>query len=309
MPFKFFKGQDADDTAAQEQARRDAESLASLRGGGLPTRATERLTMKAASGKALWTSNLSVDDALSLGRAQYQPLEHVLGASVYHVAYNVNNTGQWRSGDVAMLSDAMYAARDLAIGRMVQEAQLLGAHGIVDVKLEEKAYEWGSNLIDVVANGTAVRLTTPAPALPHPFVCNLPAQKALALLQLGYIPAHLAMGFSAYYQVTSWDDERQKRSWLNNEMTSFTHATNQARHIAMDRMRQDAARHGADGVLGADMRFHIHEVRVSRIPPWSSESEMIEDHLVRFTAFGTALVASGRADTLGQPHLTLSLNS
>jgi uncharacterized protein YbjQ (UPF0145 family) len=320
MPFRFFKGQDpAQRAAAEESARRDEESLASLRGGGLPTRATERLTMKASSGRsqAVWTSNLSLDDALGLEHLRYEPLEHVLGASVYHVGYNIYNTARWHSGDVAMLSEAMYKARNLAVGRMVQEAQLLGAHGVVDVKLEEKAYEWGNHLIDVVANGTAIRVRAAragaaAAPLPRPFVCNLPPQKALALLQLGYVPAHLAMGFSAYYQVTSWADEQQMRgwrsSWQNSEMAAFTQATSHARHIGIERMREDAAQHGADGIIGADVGFHVHEIGVYRTPPWSSESERIEDHLVRFTALGTALVALGRPDTLGQPRLALSLD-
>ena len=55
MPFRFFKGQEpAERAAAAEQARRDEESLAALRGGGLPRHATERLTM-GAQGSALWT--------------------------------------------------------------------------------------------------------------------------------------------------------------------------------------------------------------------------------------------------------------
>ncbi len=314
MPFGLFKSRPAaDPAAAADKARRDEQSLTSLRQGGLPLRATERLTAKASGGHALWTSNLSVDDALGLEHLQYQPLEHVLGASVFHVGYNANNTGHWQSGDVTMLSSAMYTARDLAIGRMIQEAQLLGAHGIVDVKLEEKEYEWGHNLIDVVANGTAIRLRSAAPALPRPFVSNLPVQKALALLQMGYIPLHLAMGFAAFYQVTSWSDEQQMRgwrsSWQNSEMGSFTYATMQARRLGIQRMQQDAAQHGAEGILGSDVHFHVHEIGVSRIPPWSSELEIIEDHLIRFTALGTAIVPLDRPDTLGQPHLALSFDT
>jgi uncharacterized protein YbjQ (UPF0145 family) len=119
------------------------------------------------------------------------------------------------------------------------------------------------------------------------------------------------MGFAAYYQVTSWSDEQQMRGWRssrqNSEMASFTHATYRARHIGMDRMQQDAAQHGAEGIIGADVRYHVHEIGVSRTPPWSSESERIEDHLVRFTAIGTALVALNRPATLGEPQLALSL--
>ena len=42
-----------------------------------------------------------------------------------------------------MLTQAMYHARELAMTRMEEEADALGADGIVGVRLEVGRHEWG----------------------------------------------------------------------------------------------------------------------------------------------------------------------
>ena len=56
-----------------------------------------------------------------------------------------------------MLSQAMYEARELAMTRMEEEADQLGADGVVGVRLEIGRYEWGENMAEFMAIGTAVK--------------------------------------------------------------------------------------------------------------------------------------------------------
>ena len=51
----------------------------------------------------------------------------------------------------------MYTARELAMTRMEEEADQLGADGIVGVRLDVGRYEWGRDLAEFIAIGTAVR--------------------------------------------------------------------------------------------------------------------------------------------------------
>jgi len=51
----------------------------------------------------------------------------------------------------------MYHARDLAMTRMEAEADVLGADGIVGVRLEIEFKEFGNDLAEFVAVGTAVK--------------------------------------------------------------------------------------------------------------------------------------------------------
>ena len=294
---RFFRRPSEEQRAAAEQEReRDARSLASLEAGGLPLRAQERLARQAASGghSGLWTSDLSVGEFLATRTARFEALGQVLGASIYHIAYNAAQIGSNVSGELSVFSQALYEARDLALGRMRQEAAALGAHGVVGVRLEHKAYEWGSNLLDFTAIGTAVRLPGAAP-LKQPFLSDLSGQEALTLLRTGYVPVGVAVGCCAYYVVTTLADEWQQRGWYNNEMSRLTTAVYQARHSAMERMVADGRAMGADGIVGSDVHLRAEEVPVTRqvYNQFRNEYEMerMEDHIVEFTAVGTAVAA------------------
>jgi len=286
---RFFRRPSEEQRAATEQEReRDARSLASLEAGGLPLRAQERLARQAATGERprLWTSDLSVGEFLSTRALRFEALGQVLGASIYHIAYNVMQSQNAVTGEISVFSQALYEARDLALGRMRQEAAALGAHGVVGVRLEHKAYEWGSNLLDFTAIGTAVRLPGAAP-LKQPFLSDLSGQEALTLLRTGYVPVGVAVGCCAYYVTTTVADEWQQRGWYNNEMSRLTSAVYQARHIAMDRMAADGRAMGADGIVGSDIHLRAEEVPVTR--QVYNEMERMEDHIVEFTAVGTAV--------------------
>ena len=65
---------------------------------------------------------------------------------------------------------ALYEARELAMTRMQDEGNALGATGIVGVRLEEKSHQWGSHTIEFLSIGTAVTKTTGDVTLPRPTV-------------------------------------------------------------------------------------------------------------------------------------------
>ena len=52
--------------------------------------------------------------------------------------------------------------------RMQDEADQLGASGIVGVRLEEKSHQWGSHTIEFLSLGTAVVKTSGDVTLPTP---------------------------------------------------------------------------------------------------------------------------------------------
>ena len=56
-----------------------------------------------------------------------------------------------------MLTQAMYSARELAMTRMEEEADELGADGVVGVRLDVGRYAWGANMVEFLAIGTAVK--------------------------------------------------------------------------------------------------------------------------------------------------------
>src|ERR1041384_1902299 len=100
-----------------------------------------------------FTSDLSVNEFLLVKQAGFDPLGLVIGSSIYHIGYQQSSWKQ--STEMAVLSQAMYEARELAMTRMEEEADQLGADGIVGVRLDIGRYEWGEHLAEFIALGTA----------------------------------------------------------------------------------------------------------------------------------------------------------
>jgi len=109
---------------------------------GVPAGAVKRLAeLRPGTPGSIFTSDLSVAEFLLVKKAGFAPLGLVLGSSIYHVGMQV---GRWsKNQELQTLSQAMYHARELAMGRMLAEADMLGADGIVGVRLTIEFKEFG----------------------------------------------------------------------------------------------------------------------------------------------------------------------
>ena len=124
--------------------------------GGVPLDAVSRLRrMRGEGGAPLFTSDLSVSEFVLLEQMGWRPLGLVLGSSIYHVGIQYGNF--YQNQELQYLTAAMYEARDLAMNRMEEEADVLGADGIVGVRLEVGGYDWAENALEFTAIGTAVK--------------------------------------------------------------------------------------------------------------------------------------------------------
>src|SRR5438128_218943 len=137
-------------------------------GDDLPVHARERLkSMRSdATHRGLFTSDLSVNEFLLVKQAGFDPVGLVIGSSIYHIGYQQSNWKQ--SMEMSVLSQAMYEARDLAMTRMEEEADQLSADGVVGVRLDIGRYEWGEDVAEFIAVGTAVKHLAGDHELPNP---------------------------------------------------------------------------------------------------------------------------------------------
>jgi uncharacterized protein YbjQ (UPF0145 family) len=106
-----------------------------------------------------FTSDLSGQDFSTLLRAGYRPVGLVMGNCVYHVAHQglratFKQIG--RNMEMPTYTQALYEARELAMGRMQAEANELQAQGIVGTRIAERSHGWGSHVIEFFAIGTGV---------------------------------------------------------------------------------------------------------------------------------------------------------
>ena len=264
----------------------DQEDQAALSRGDLPTSVTERLTRERERDLP-WTSTLSVADwALSRGLG-FEPLGQVMGSSIYHTGWTY--MPGWQSGELDAPTRAAHSVRTLALERMRQEAALLGASGVIAVRIVRKAYEWGDNLTEFTATGTAVRVAGAAGAT-HPFLATVDGADLARLLAAGHVPLGVALGVSVAYVYTDWTSMMQEAGWSNQEMVSFTQATYAVRQLAMQRLEREARAAAADGVVAYDTAMEVTRVeRGGGGGGGGGAGQDRTDHILEFSAIGTAI--------------------
>jgi uncharacterized protein YbjQ (UPF0145 family) len=259
---------------------------------GVPEHGVERLVHMRE--RSFFTSDLSVNEFLLVKAAGFEPLGLVVGSSIYHIGFQVGAWGQNQEMDV--LTQAMYHARELAMTRMEEEADQLGADGIVAVRLDVSRRDWGGDLAEFVAIGTAVRHREGklhrAPN-GRPFTSDLTGQDFYTLLSAGYRPLGLVMGTCVYHVAHQGLGGWLRRVGRNAEMPNFTQALYDARELAMERMQAEAEALEAEGIVGVSLTEGNHG--------WST-------HVLEYFSVGTAVTPTSDDHRIAPPSLVLNLN-
>jgi uncharacterized protein YbjQ (UPF0145 family) len=259
---------------------------------GVPEHGVQRLTRMRE--RSFFTSDLSVNEFLLVKAAGFEPLGLVVGSSIYHIGFQV---GAWSANqEMDVLTQAMYHARELAMTRMEEEADQLGADGIVAVRLDVSRRDWGGDLAEFVAIGTAVRHREGklhrAPN-GRPFTSDLSGQDFYTLLSAGYRPLGLVMGTCVYHVAHQGLGGWLKRVGRNAEMPNFTQALYDARELAMERMQAEAEGLEAEGIVGVSLTEGNHG--------WNS-------HVLEYFSIGTAVTPTSEDHRIAPPSLVLNLN-
>jgi uncharacterized protein YbjQ (UPF0145 family) len=249
--------------------------------------------MKQEVARGFFTSDLSVNEFLLVKQAGFDPLGLVLGSSIYHIGFQ---QAMWnQSQELGVLTQAMYHARELAMTRMEEEADQLGADGVVGVRLDIGRYEWGADLAEFISVGTAVKHRDGelhrAPN-GRPFTSDLSGQDFATLLRAGYRPVGLVMGNCVYHVGRQGMLASLKQVGRNVEMPNYTQALYQARELSMERMQNEADELQAGGIVGARI--------IERSHGWGS-------HVIEFFAVGTAVVVTNEDHEIEKPTMVLPL--
>jgi uncharacterized protein YbjQ (UPF0145 family) len=281
------------ENAPPEQApQSDAYQSGSLE--GVPASGRERIErMKQEVARGFFTSDLSVNEFLLVKQSGFEPLGLVLGSSIYHIGFQQANWS--KNQEMGVLTQAMYHARELAMTRMEEEADQLGADGVVGVRLDIGRYEWGAELAEFIAVGTAVKHAGGelhrAPN-GRPFTSDLSGQDFATLLRAGYRPVGLSMGNCVYHVAHQGLRASWKQVGRNLEMPNYTQALYEARELAMERMQNEADQLKAGGIVGVQL--------VERSHGWGS-------HVIEFFAIGTAVVPISETHEIERPTLVMPL--
>src|SRR3954447_22682779 len=278
--------------ADDDEQRFEMEDYDPTSTAGIPEHGRESLARMRE--RSLFTSDLSVNEFLLVRAAGFEPLGLVVGSSIYNIGFQQSAWSKNQEMDV--LTQAMYHARELAMTRMEEEADQLGADGIVAVRLDVSRREWGNDLAEFVAIGTAVRHREGAlHRAPNgrPFTSDLSGQDFYTLLSAGYRPVGMVMGSCVYHVAHQGLGGFLRRIGRNTEMANFTQALYDARELAMERMQTEAEALEAEGIVGVQLVEGNHG--------WSA-------HVLEYFAVGTAVVPTSEDHQIAPPTLVLSLD-
>ena len=281
------------------------EHLRSMQPGAqsAPGSTTAQSAPGAPGGERTTSSDLSVDEAILLDEAGYEPCGMVTGSAVYRPSIFGRYASPGANVELAALSGALHEARRLAMSRLVGEAEALGAAGVAGVRLDVRGAEGAGRDMEFFALGTAVSRRgsdsrgsdsrdsdsrdsdsrdsdsrgSDSRGAARVFTSNLSGQELYLLERSGHTPVGLVMGVCVYHVA-----RRSLGSWWsgmgrNIELANPTTALYDSREIAMSRLQQEALQAGAAGVVGVriDQRSHV----------WGSR-------VVEFVAIGTAVTGT-----------------
>ncbi len=281
----------------------------------LPQHARERL--EGMRKTRFFTSDLSVNEFLLVKQAGFDPLGLVMGSSIYNIAARPPlGLGAYEPGrELAEVTQALYHARELAMTRMEEEADELGADGIIGVRMDVNLHAWGQSVAEFIAVGTAVKHAGGGSyrnAKGRPFQSGLSGQDFWTLLRSGYRPVGFVMGNCVYYvrpeALVVPNDAR------NGELSPYTHCLYDARELAMERLQAEAEDVGATGIVGVEIEEKQHTwgatggaggapVRVR-----GGNAAKLYGETIEFFVFGTAVVPAATPEAAPVPTMVIPAN-
>jgi len=236
------------------------------------------------------------------------PIGEVMGCIVQHVGWQGwAGCGYWSNGYRGAQTttfggyqpyiDSVRHGYDTALQRLSNEAKLLGADGVIDVRISVSSL--GVENHEFVALGSAVRLgngrtgTGNIPSdLATPFLTDLPGADVAKLMLNGWMPMSIVYGIALAIRHDDWATQVQAGSWVNTEISGFTQLINNVRHEARHVLATQAAHKGAQGVL----------LNRSTMRVWEQEpAEQHRDHLAEAQMFGTGIVQFSRPGVQASP--------
>jgi uncharacterized protein YbjQ (UPF0145 family) len=228
--------------------------------GGLPDLAVQRLSELV--GSDLRSSFLSVSEVAVAASDGLEPVGQLVGASSCHLLEGVvrrtrGPQGQlpagaavWRERDGPVRSWA--DARRRALGRLSQQARTLDADAVLGLHAALRQTE---GRVEVIFTGTAMRDRARSPKSdPEPVLAMVSVVDYVRLRDAG-VQVVGVVGSSSSVSVApgAATHASLRGQGVNTELSDLTDGVYEARRLALDRLRGDACRLKADGVIGADL--------------------------------------------------------
>lgn len=272
----------------EELARKAQDEVAvkALLNGDVLPRARHRIENHVSNGKRLFATDMTAKEHILMEECGMQPLGTVMGTCFYRIGL-INRT-QRITGEVHAIAEAYRMAREQAVHRMKREAALYGADGIVSVRIKSTKPDYGSDLVEFTAIGTAVKVHgwEKEDLEGGPFTSELNGQEFWQLIHAGYRPVNIVFGICTYYINSDYTTRMLTvRGWRagNQEVHQWTSGFYESRERAIQGLQEDIAEHRADGCVGMSVDCDLEDIE------YEINDTTYLDLLITFTAVGSSI--------------------
>jgi uncharacterized protein YbjQ (UPF0145 family) len=286
-----------EDPILQTQDSEQQASLARIEAGGIPLSAQRRLR-ELAEREGAFTSDLSVADFALCDRLGLKPLSQVMGTSVYQIGYQGT---LWGFGaemtELTTVSEAWNEARDLALGRLAEEASCVGASAVVGVNVSSSTANWaevsGYGAIEYLITGTAVRRQG-HDADRAPVLTELSVADYAKLLAAGVEPAGIVAWTSVFFVSSVYMSAERPllggAYYQSFEYREVTECFYGARERVTSEIGRQAQALGAAGIVGVRIGHTVHSGSLRMGGPGLTQSGSERPGMIAsFSAIGTAV--------------------
>ncbi len=200
----------------------------------------------------MFVSGLSGSEIFCLAQKGLRPGELAVGNSVRSlgIAGSIGSGLQTLAGgEIENLTELISEGRHAAIERMEQEARRHGAAGISGVTSELSTL---SGYVEFLSQGTTVLGDAPEA---NPFTTSASGVDLYCHLDAGYRPMRFVMGNVAYALGIGRGLTGGLRTMARGEVKEYSEMYNRIRHLALERMKREASRAGANAVVDVNVEI------------------------------------------------------
>lgn len=194
-------------------------------------------------------TGLSGNEIYCLKKLNYLPGQLCIGNNVVSLGVGggiKSGLSTLAGGEVVEITKLIYDGRKNAFDRIMQEVRQYGGVGLTGVTFD--MINHGSNL-EFLAIGSAVRNSQNA-AESLSFSTSADAQALYCQIDSGFKPQSFVFGNVAYSIGVGGNIGGAFRSLKRGEVAQFTEIFDRTRHLALNRIKEEAKQVGANAVIG-----------------------------------------------------------
>jgi len=199
-------------------------------------------------------SGMSGNEIFCLAQKGLFPGEISVGNSVQSLGFGGSLGASFKSmttGEIGAITQLISEGRHAAISRMEDEARRHGAVGVTGVISELRTL---AGYTEFLSQGTGVHTQNPQ-AQGHFFSTSASGTDLYCHLDAGYQPMRFVMGNVAYALGIGGGIMGSIRTMAQGEVTEYSQLYNGIRHMALQRLQEEAAALGANSVV--DIRLDM----------------------------------------------------